>query len=168
MASKYIQKFPVPKDFPEILHDLAKEILRDQPEDIVEFSALYFKCLQEKIVLDYPKKGKNIPSDFKASVPKTSTKEDLDKNKRKVTRGDEEDHMKALGRLEQKDAAHVRQNEMEEMGVNTKANEHLNTEQKQLQREMDLKKSTEELASLTSSFVDEVMNKKLGEYKSKI
>ena len=29
MASKYLQKFPVPNDFPEILHDLTREILRD-------------------------------------------------------------------------------------------------------------------------------------------
>lgn len=47
MASKYLQKFPVPKDFPDIINDLAKEILRNQPEDIIEFSALYFKCLQD-------------------------------------------------------------------------------------------------------------------------
>ena len=69
MASKYIQKFPIPQDFPNILRDLAKEVLRYQPEDIVEFSALYFKCLQEGKELDYTKKGTNIPCDFKNVIP---------------------------------------------------------------------------------------------------
>ncbi len=72
MASKYIQKYPIPEGFPEILHDLDKEILRNQPDDILEFSALYFKCLQEGVVLDYPNRGQNIPCDFKTGVPKVS------------------------------------------------------------------------------------------------
>jgi len=72
MASKYIQKFQIPEGFPEILHDLAKEILRNQPLDILEFSAMYFKCLQEGVVLDYPNRGPNIPCDFKTGVPKVS------------------------------------------------------------------------------------------------
>ena len=96
MASKYIQKFPIPEGFPEILHDLAKEILRNQPSDIIEFSALYFKCLQDKVILDYPRKGKNIPCDFKTTVPKTSTKEELNAGKKNITRDDEEDHAKAF------------------------------------------------------------------------
>lgn len=96
MASKYIQKFPVPEGFPEVLHDLAKEILRNQPDDIIEFSALYFKCLQENIVLDYPKKGRNIPCDFKANVPKISTREEMNEGKRRITREDEADHAKAV------------------------------------------------------------------------
>ena len=31
MASKYIQKFPIKNDFPIILNDLTREILRLQP-----------------------------------------------------------------------------------------------------------------------------------------
>lgn len=72
MASKYIQKFPVPEGFSEILHDLAKEILRNQPADILDFSALYFKCMQEGTVLDYANRGQNIPCDFKTGIPKIS------------------------------------------------------------------------------------------------
>lgn len=49
MASKYLQKYPVPQGFPEILHDFAKEILRDQPENIKEFGWQYFKALEEVI-----------------------------------------------------------------------------------------------------------------------
>lgn len=77
MASKYIQKFPIPEGFPEILNDLSKEILRYQPEDIVEFSALYFKCLQEGKVLEYSKKGSNIPCDFKNVIPGVKTSEKI-------------------------------------------------------------------------------------------
>lgn len=79
MASKYLKHYPVPRDFPEILSDLTKEILRYQPEDIIEFSALYFKCMQEGQVLSYKKMGKAIPCDFKEIVPKQreSTKENV-------------------------------------------------------------------------------------------
>ena len=45
MASKYLQKYPVPEDFPDLLHDFAREVLRDQPEDINHFGAEYFACL---------------------------------------------------------------------------------------------------------------------------
>lgn len=75
MASKYIQKFPIPDGFPEVLHDLSKEILRYQPENIIEFCALYFKCLQEGKELDYQKKGKSIPCDFKNVIPGTKSSE---------------------------------------------------------------------------------------------
>ena len=47
MASKYLQKYPVPQDFASVLHDLTREILRDQPEDIVEYAALYFEAKRD-------------------------------------------------------------------------------------------------------------------------
>ena len=47
MASKYIQQFPVPDEFPQIFHDFAREILRDQPKNIIEYGYLYFKALDE-------------------------------------------------------------------------------------------------------------------------
>jgi hypothetical protein len=46
MASKYLQKFPVSGAFPDLLHDFAREILRDQPEDIYEYGAAYFKAME--------------------------------------------------------------------------------------------------------------------------
>mmetsp|Transcript_3594 Transcript_3594/g.4396 ORF Transcript_3594/g.4396 Transcript_3594/m.4396 type:complete len:120 (-) Transcript_3594:45-404(-) len=61
MASKYLQKFPVPENFPEILHDFAREILRDQPEDILKYGYEYFKARDEGLDFDYQNKGKNIP-----------------------------------------------------------------------------------------------------------
>ena len=47
MASKYLQKYPVPEDFPDLLHDFAREVLRDQPQNIYEYGALYFKARYE-------------------------------------------------------------------------------------------------------------------------
>jgi hypothetical protein len=47
MASKYLQKYPVPQGFPDILHDFAREVLRDQPDNIYEFGYLYFKAMEE-------------------------------------------------------------------------------------------------------------------------
>jgi len=47
MASKYLQKFPIPGDFPDMLHDFAREVLRDQPDDIYEYGAAYFKAMEE-------------------------------------------------------------------------------------------------------------------------
>ena len=37
MASKYLQKYPVPEAFPDVLSDFAREVLRDQPENIYDF-----------------------------------------------------------------------------------------------------------------------------------
>ena len=84
MASKYIQMFPIPEGFPELLNDLAKEVIRNQPEDILEFSSLYFKCMQEGTVLEYHRKGKNIPCDFKTSVP-TVKKQTVESEEPKAT-----------------------------------------------------------------------------------
>ena len=47
MASKYIQKFPIPGSFPDILHDFVREVLRDQPENIYEYGAAYFTAMDE-------------------------------------------------------------------------------------------------------------------------
>jgi hypothetical protein len=35
MASKYLQKYPIPEEFESIIHDFAREVLRNQPEDIL-------------------------------------------------------------------------------------------------------------------------------------
>ena len=45
MASKYLQKYPVPEEFPDLLHDFAREVLRDQPDNIYEYGAQYFKAM---------------------------------------------------------------------------------------------------------------------------
>jgi hypothetical protein len=50
MASKYAKTFVVPTDFPNLIHDFAREVLKDQPENIYEFGAAYFKAMEEVIV----------------------------------------------------------------------------------------------------------------------
>jgi len=47
MASKYRKKFTMPEGFYQVLEDYSREVLRDQPRDIIEFSYLYFKALEE-------------------------------------------------------------------------------------------------------------------------
>ena len=61
MASKYIQKYPIPGAFPEVLHDFAREVLRDQPENIYEYGAQYFAALDDGTEFEYDKPGKNVP-----------------------------------------------------------------------------------------------------------
>ena len=46
--SKNNKKYKVPKKFKPILIDLIKEILINQPKDIIDFSANYFKIKQEE------------------------------------------------------------------------------------------------------------------------
>ncbi len=78
MASKYIQKFPIPYDFPDILTEFTTEILRNQPLDIIDFGIEYFRCLEEQKILDYPNRGPNIPCDFKPCIPTIPTKPQKD------------------------------------------------------------------------------------------
>ena len=70
MSSKYIKKYNIPPGFQDLLSEFTKEILRNQPKDIIDFGIEYFKCLQQGLILDYAYKGANIPCDFKPSVPK--------------------------------------------------------------------------------------------------
>ena len=78
MASKYIQKFPIPYDFPDILTEFTTEILRNQPLDIIDFGIEYFRCLEEQKILDYPHRGPNIPCDFKPCIPTIPSKPQKD------------------------------------------------------------------------------------------
>ena len=70
MSSKYIKKYDIPPGFQDLLSEFTKEILRNQPKDIIDFGVEYFKCLQQGLILDYAQRGENIPCDFKPTVPK--------------------------------------------------------------------------------------------------
>ena len=70
MSSKYIKKYSIPPGFQSLLSEFTKEILRNQPKDIIDFAVEYFKCLQQGLILDYPHRGQNIPCDFKPKIPK--------------------------------------------------------------------------------------------------
>lgn len=42
MASRYLQEFPIPQGFNVLLANLTRDILRDQPSNIIEYATLYF------------------------------------------------------------------------------------------------------------------------------
>ena len=92
MASKYLKKHTIPEGFQEILTEFTKEILRNQPIDIVDFSCEYFRCLQEGLLLDYAGKGENLPCDFKPIVPKIPER----KNRIEISKEDEMRYKKSL------------------------------------------------------------------------
>lgn len=48
MSSKFSNKFPIPEQFPLILHDFIKEVIRNKPQDILDFSIHYFTNLEKK------------------------------------------------------------------------------------------------------------------------
>ena len=70
MSSKYIKKYSIPQGFRSLLSEFTKEILRNQPKDIVDFAVEYFKCFQQGLILDYHQRSKNIQSNFKTAIPK--------------------------------------------------------------------------------------------------
>lgn len=41
MASRFLQKYHMPEGFQDILSELVREVLRAQPDDIIEFLANY-------------------------------------------------------------------------------------------------------------------------------
>ena len=47
MASKYRKKYTLPDGFYQVLENYSREVLRDQPMDIAEYSYLYFKAIEE-------------------------------------------------------------------------------------------------------------------------
>ena len=40
-----------------MLHDFAREVLRDQPENIYEYGAQYFRAMEQGIEFDYNQNG---------------------------------------------------------------------------------------------------------------
>ena len=49
MASKFVQKYPIPASFPELLSDFTRAVLRDQPENIYEYGAQFFAALDDGV-----------------------------------------------------------------------------------------------------------------------
>jgi Ca2+-binding EF-hand superfamily protein len=47
MSSKFAKQYQIPPEFPDILKDFAREVLRNQPANINEFGAKYFDCLAQ-------------------------------------------------------------------------------------------------------------------------
>ena len=62
MTSKYSNKYLIPEEFPNILHDYAREVVRYMPKDILDFSIQYFYYLEKGLKLNYIEGGsKDIP-----------------------------------------------------------------------------------------------------------
>ena len=80
MTSKLLNKFPIPENFPDILHDFAKEVVREQPKDILDFAVEYFKALESGTPLDYGHKHEKLNScdtNELATNPATKTNFDI-------------------------------------------------------------------------------------------
>ena len=57
MASRYLRRFQVQNEFNKILSDFSKAIVRNRPNDIIDFSIEYFKSLESNIKSDYKDKN---------------------------------------------------------------------------------------------------------------
>jgi Ca2+-binding EF-hand superfamily protein len=52
MSSKFAKQYQIPPEFPDILKDFGREVLRNQPGNINEFAAKYFDCLANGLPAD--------------------------------------------------------------------------------------------------------------------
>ena len=87
MASKYIKKYKVPNHFEDILSDFAKEILRNQPKDIIDFAIEYFKGLESNPKFNY-KERENQADNYKKTQPNVINVPNSLKISRGVPKGD--------------------------------------------------------------------------------
>lgn len=67
MASKFSRKFSIPAEFPDVLRSFAREVLRDQPDNIYEFAAKYFDCL-----------ANGLPAGTETNAARPETMEDME------------------------------------------------------------------------------------------
>ena len=75
MASKYFKRYEVPEGFNEVLQGLTREILREQPRDIIAFAAHYFKCKNtgEVFTWEDPNPRGPKPCDYNKRITTSST-----------------------------------------------------------------------------------------------
>lgn len=75
MASKYLQLFPIPQELPNIVRDLTREILRYQPQDIVQFCAEYFKAkhLKKEFIWNEAVPRAPRPNEYKVAPKRPSS-----------------------------------------------------------------------------------------------
>jgi Ca2+-binding EF-hand superfamily protein len=52
MSSKFAKQYVIPPEFPDILKDFTREVLRNQPSNVNEFAAKYFECLASGLPSD--------------------------------------------------------------------------------------------------------------------
>jgi hypothetical protein len=158
MSSKYIKKYSIPQGFQSLLSEFTKEILRNQPKDIVDFAVEYFKCLQQGLILDYPDRGQNIPCDFKPAVPKIppqlkhqniyeETKEPIKKEKKKEeikVEEKKEEKKEEIKVGEKKEEIKVEEKKEEEIKVEEKKEEEKEEKKEEIQVEEKKEEEKEE------------------------
>jgi hypothetical protein len=107
MASLFSNKYPIPDNFPQILHDYAKEIVRNRPKDILDFSVKYFYSLENNLKLNSNDDNhtKDIKENQNQKQDPIITNNDNNKKDNENNKTDNEDHFKILekiNKLEQK------------------------------------------------------------------
>ncbi len=78
MSSLFSNKYPIPNDFQQILHDFTKEIVRNKPKDILDFSIHYFYCLENNLKFNF--NDNNHSTDIK-QIENTKQEEIISNNK---------------------------------------------------------------------------------------
>lgn len=75
MASAYRTQFKVPAGFEQILEDLTREILREQPRDIYKFASQYFRSKQagQNFAWEDPNPRNPKPCDYDKRAQTTSS-----------------------------------------------------------------------------------------------
>ena len=85
MTSKHSNQFPIPEGFPEILHDYAKEVVRYQPEDILDFSIQYFYSLENGISLNFiPGNSSNIKNEERENLEEINDNNNIKNNEENI------------------------------------------------------------------------------------
>ena len=72
MATAFLEKVQIPEGFEEVLHDLLKEILREQPENINIFCVEYFKAKRNNTAI----KGTFVRNEFGVNREKEAREQD--------------------------------------------------------------------------------------------
>lgn len=85
MASKYLKKFPIPQQLPLVLHDFAKAVMLQQPRDVVQFAAEYFKAKAEDSEFTWEEAEPRVPRPVGYPRVKGRKAETADSNQSKAS-----------------------------------------------------------------------------------
>jgi len=164
MATKYQQKFPIPEKFYDIIHDFAREVLRDQPDDILEYAAQYFEALRDGVQFQFESKYNVKPEHYVPSQYKPKPPQPFDTSKpparKKVDVPNPETKVKSRPESRQKESAEAKK-ESSDQGREPTANVYAEldqleekrnlteTEEVQQQTEQKVEKKTEQVEQKT-------------------
>ncbi|EAS06137.1 regulatory subunit of type II PKA R-subunit family protein (macronuclear) [Tetrahymena thermophila SB210] len=121
MASKYLQKYQVPEGFYDILHEFTREVLRAQPEDIIEYAANYF---------EHKAQGKEYYYESKYNIQRDKYDQD---NSKKYNPTPNQDYAEQAKRVVQASNQRV-QVQSQQSGHKSPAHQHSNSQQHQGQQ----------------------------------